>query len=824
MKRRQKHEIEDLASHPSPDVGAKRGRAALGPWGAGGTGLAEGTSQAIQYAGSPKKRSQDEVARIAQEGTAGSGETLPYLDQISEAFGHVDLSGVRAFVGGAAAKANAEIGSRAYASGGVVAFAETPDLRTTAHETAHLIQQIRGQFTEGNRAQLETHADAVADRVVSGRSAADLLGTGGAIAGMTTGAVQLTGEDIPVTRGGTPTMSMHNEAALWIATQAALGTVPRANAANGATSVPLILRECMRANVHDANQVAYILATAEHESGFDASSQEQRNGIRQGADGVWRGRNHVTGGTSQGNTRGAAVTDYWDDAYGGRLGNAAGTTDGQTYRGRGFVQLTGRANYQNMSTVLTEAGFTYSHEGITYGTPERPIDLENNPTHVNEVPQLASRLLVEGSVGGHYTGRGLDDYINDDGVDFTNARRVINGTDRAGDIAVIAQRYADVLAEGEVWKNVFRGNAADVRENRAQMSFAPRGGAGGQTQFDDPTPGDEVRVQAESGETRPWTLHGSTRRFAALMHIYESGDFGTGGLTPNTVVGANGMTLAEVYQSYRRGEIGCTNAVLDTVGAAERVQDIRNHGWCHTPELLTAAGLDPNSGGFDGPGHLNIVPGSQIPREEAIDDTLGFERGMRAFVERGHVPDVRSPGIGATGRVGWSSWKTMARATGRSGAVSRSLERIWRPCVRIWRTTPPGARASGARRWPNIKSTSGTRTTPRSTAPPGHADHAPPRCTDLPAHPPRRRPAPRRPQRTTPKPRHRRGQRQDSPKRRTPPVETPTPGRAPTSRLGPRTTCANDCADGWRIWRRAIPRTPGAARRSVRWRWSAPSS
>ncbi|HAN32439.1 MAG TPA: hypothetical protein DCQ06_12660 [Myxococcales bacterium] len=123
----------------------------------------------------------------AAEGVAGSGQQLPYLDQIQSAFGGHDVSGVDAHVGGGAAEASRDMGAQAYATGDSVAFADAPDLHTAAHEAAHVVQQRDGvQLKEGVGEvgdSYEQNADAVADRVVSGQSAADLLPSGAQGAG-----------------------------------------------------------------------------------------------------------------------------------------------------------------------------------------------------------------------------------------------------------------------------------------------------------------------------------------------------------------------------------------------------------------------------------------------------------------------------------------------------------------------------------------------------------------------------------------------------------------------------------------------------------------
>jgi Domain of unknown function (DUF4157) len=121
----------------------------------------------------------DDVAETARRGVADAGAALPHLEAIQASFGHHDLRGVRAQVGGPAAAAAQAIGAEAYATGERVAFASAPDLHTAAHEAAHVVQQRAGVQLAGGKGQLgdryEQNADAVADRVVQGRSAEDLL-------------------------------------------------------------------------------------------------------------------------------------------------------------------------------------------------------------------------------------------------------------------------------------------------------------------------------------------------------------------------------------------------------------------------------------------------------------------------------------------------------------------------------------------------------------------------------------------------------------------------------------------------------------------------
>lgn len=109
----------------------------------------------------------------AQQGVDSGGTELPHYQTIQSAFGSHDLSNVRAHASDSAAASCDALGASAYATGNQVAFKGTADLHTAAHEAAHVVQQRAGRSLEGDAG--EQHADAVADRVVAGRSAADLL-------------------------------------------------------------------------------------------------------------------------------------------------------------------------------------------------------------------------------------------------------------------------------------------------------------------------------------------------------------------------------------------------------------------------------------------------------------------------------------------------------------------------------------------------------------------------------------------------------------------------------------------------------------------------
>lgn len=124
--------------------------------------------------------SQPDIQKSAALGLSGAPTAFPYLDQIQKSFGpKYDLSGVSAFIGGTATLATQQMGAEAYATGLSAVYGRQPSPYTAAHEAAHIIQQRHGVSLPGGVGSegdaYERQADAIADRVVAGQSAQDLL-------------------------------------------------------------------------------------------------------------------------------------------------------------------------------------------------------------------------------------------------------------------------------------------------------------------------------------------------------------------------------------------------------------------------------------------------------------------------------------------------------------------------------------------------------------------------------------------------------------------------------------------------------------------------
>ena len=130
------------------------------------------------------------------------------------------------------------------------------------------------------------------------------------------------------------------------------------------------------------------------------------------------------------------ATARWETQYtyspveenGKGAGHSYGVPDPQTgkaYYGRGYVQITFKDNYARFSPIVGQ-------------------DLVNHPELALE-PDVAYKIASVGMRGGMFTGVGLHHYIHDDVADYVNARRIINGLDKADTIASFAEAFEKIL-------------------------------------------------------------------------------------------------------------------------------------------------------------------------------------------------------------------------------------------------------------------------------------------------------------------------------------------------------------------------------------------
>ncbi len=176
-----------------------------------------------------------------------------------------------------------------------------------------------------------------------------------------------------------------------------------------------ILRACAAAQ-WPISYAAYALATAYHET-----AHTMQPIIENGGPAYYKRMYDITG------NRPAKARE---------LGNLA-PGDGARYPGRGYVQLTGKVNYVKATAKLRALGID--------------VDLVRNPERAME-PMIAAMILVEGMIEGWFTSRKLPDDLPAHGIatprQFTLSRDIINGTDRAADIAGYAVSFQTGLQMG----------------------------------------------------------------------------------------------------------------------------------------------------------------------------------------------------------------------------------------------------------------------------------------------------------------------------------------------------------------------------------------
>ncbi|MCB1156925.1 MAG: hypothetical protein H7A25_20105 [Leptospiraceae bacterium] len=168
--------------------------------------------------------------------------------------------------------------------------------------------------------------------------------------------------------------------------------------------IKILLNACKAHGVTDPGQIAYVLGTVRRESNMGNLMLEKVSDERANA------------------------------AYANIIGNGdEASGDGARFKGRGYVQITGRANYAEWSQKLG-------------------VDLVENPDKAME-PSIAAKICVIGMRDGSYTKRAkLADFINASKRDFLNARKIVNPRElerypaKAKLIVQYSESYFEVLS------------------------------------------------------------------------------------------------------------------------------------------------------------------------------------------------------------------------------------------------------------------------------------------------------------------------------------------------------------------------------------------
>ena len=128
------------------------------------------------------------------------------------------------------------------------------------------------------------------------------------------------------------------------------------------------------------------------------------------------------------------VVEYGGNAYKTRMYDVKGdnpararkygnTTpgDGIKYAGQGYVQLTWKSNYDLAGKKLK-------------------LDLVNKP-ELARTPRNAAAIMFAGMAEGWFTSKKFGDYFTSTKTDWVNARRIINGTDKAALIGSYGPKF-----------------------------------------------------------------------------------------------------------------------------------------------------------------------------------------------------------------------------------------------------------------------------------------------------------------------------------------------------------------------------------------------
>lgn len=156
-----------------------------------------------------------------------------------------------------------------------------------------------------------------------------------------------------------------------------------------------ILDEWDKRNLSDSRWLAYMLATTYHETAHTMQPIEE----------IGKGK--------------------------GRPYGVPDPETGKIYHGRGSTQITWKRNYQRLGDLLN-------------------VDLVHKPELALDMG-IATQITYEGMIRGLFTNKKLSDYFREDS-DWYNARKIINGLDRADLVAGYGRAFffaIDMAVRGE---------------------------------------------------------------------------------------------------------------------------------------------------------------------------------------------------------------------------------------------------------------------------------------------------------------------------------------------------------------------------------------
>lgn len=169
-------------------------------------------------------------------------------------------------------------------------------------------------------------------------------------------------------------------------------------------------------------ELAYMLATARHEAYYFPTGEFFSSKPEVGAIAYFNKYDPVLASTEEHRNRAIANGNTQEG-------------DGYRYRGRGLVHLTWKNNYRKAQEHFD-------------------VNFVSQPDKVAE-PEHSVPIMIWGMKEGIFTGKKLSDYISSAGVDYVDARRIINGSDQQQLIAGYARKFESILRKTSSAKEVF---------------------------------------------------------------------------------------------------------------------------------------------------------------------------------------------------------------------------------------------------------------------------------------------------------------------------------------------------------------------------------
>ena len=175
-------------------------------------------------------------------------------------------------------------------------------------------------------------------------------------------------------------------------------SVPRDRINGARQAIPLLIKWMNHYKISNPNHIGYIIGTVSHESAFLPRREIRANPVTQPS--LYKLQER-----------------YWKTGY----------------YGRGYIQITWESNYRKL--------------GNRIGLGDK---LVINPDLALE-PDIAAHIAVVGMHEGLFTGYKLSHFdLPNYGYNFVNARKIVNGLDRAELIASYGRYYSNVVKTWQI--------------------------------------------------------------------------------------------------------------------------------------------------------------------------------------------------------------------------------------------------------------------------------------------------------------------------------------------------------------------------------------